>query len=707
MSWVMILLVWVFAPFVELGIIVGLCVSNSRYKRQIQELERMRRPPVMFGRPPEAAKPWPAGEEERKGEGCPPAQEEWRQGYPQVWEQEESSPLSGSLGTVSLILGVIFIILGGLIFATTTWHVLGNVSKTLLVMACAAVFFGASFMAEKVFAIHKTSNAFYILGTAFLFLTVLAAAYFRLLGPEFILDGENRWKVLWVGSVVMEVSFFGGMKRFNDKIYTQASLWGVSVSLFFLARAFSIRWNGFVSIMMVYGLVLVVLDEYLGSNVQGREGTLAQVLAEGFSWFAPLHFWFFGGIVGIRGLFAEGRMVVEGCTAGYSGFLDRFSIFTFTLPGLAAMAALVCGSCFLMRRKKSGAYFWTARAAVVELLLYGAGWIADDFIWRMAAVNAGFLLLGWVWDKDSVFWDICGCTALVATLLNFYNDINGSLAGMILCLAAFGVYYVRFYLGSRQWPHLVAAACMLPFPLAAESRLGLTFDQLGVGVGGALVVLGVSARCFHPIMEEDRSVQGGWRMDWFQILSVLTIWYMISVGDETWRFVYILIGAVYVLQYTAEESLKKPALSLSAGLLAAAVWQQPFVRWPDIVDLEMSLLPAAGLTWALGAIWERNRWIRVMQTVMYMICLFLLCTDAFFSGQVADALMLEGVCLALFLWAQMKNNMLWVRVSGALILLVVLFMTRDFWLSISWWVYLMAAGIGLIAFAAVTEKKRR
>ena len=96
-----------------------------------------------------------------------------------------------------------------------------------------------------------------------------------------------------------------------------------------------------------------------------------------------------------------------------------------------------------------------------------------------------------------------------------------------------------------------------------------------------------------------------------------------------------------------------------------------------------------------------------MQNVTYMISLFLLCQDVFFLGQVADALMLEGICLAVFLWAQIKNNALWARVSGLLILLVVLFMTRDFWLSITWWVYLMAAGIGLIAFAAVTEKKRR
>ena len=56
MSWIVILLIWVAAPFAELGIIIGLCASNGRYKREIQELKNNRRRPVMpYG--PEAEMP--------------------------------------------------------------------------------------------------------------------------------------------------------------------------------------------------------------------------------------------------------------------------------------------------------------------------------------------------------------------------------------------------------------------------------------------------------------------------------------------------------------------------------------------------------------------------------------------------------------------------------------------------------------------------
>ncbi|MCI9638127.1 MAG: hypothetical protein HFG77_17410, partial [Hungatella sp.] len=45
--------------------------------------------------------------------------------------------------------------------------------------------------------------------------------------------------------------------------------------------------------------------------------------------------------------------------------------------------------------------------------------------------------------------------------------------------------------------------------------------------------------------------------------------------------------------------------------------------------------------------------------------------------------------------------------SVSLMLLVVIFLTRDFWLSLSWWVYLLAAGATFLLFAAVLEKKER
>ena len=96
-----------------------------------------------------------------------------------------------------------------------------------------------------------------------------------------------------------------------------------------------------------------------------------------------------------------------------------------------------------------------------------------------------------------------------------------------------------------------------------------------------------------------------------------------------------------------------------------------------------------------------------MRNLGYVICLSLLFLDAVISGLVVDALLLEGICLGAFVWAQVKKHVWWVRLLGGMSLGVALFMTRGFWLSISWWVYLLGAGIGLVVLAGIMEKKER
>lgn len=277
---------------------------------------------------------------------------------------------------------------------------------------------------------------------------------------------------------------------------------------------------------------------------------------------------------------------------------------------------------------------------------------------------------------------------------------------MVLCLAAYGGFYAWFYLGERQWPHLVIAAAMTLFPFAARTQLGLTFDQIGFWTAAALLVSGGTARRFFPIIRRDPRVLGGWRADWHHILSILTILHMAFLGNDTWRFVYIFLAGLYFGQYMTVETLRRPALTLWALCVAVAFFQQPFVRWPGVLQLEMSLLPVVWFLWAARVIWKDVSWTRAAANAGYVICLSLLCTDAVFTGLVLDALLVEGICLAVFVWAQVKNCLWWARICASVCLAAALFMTKGFWLSIAWWVYLLAAGVGLLVFAGIMEKRR-
>lgn len=740
MGWIMVLIIWLAAPFAELGIIAALLASNERYKKRVRQLEgeKLRHMaalgtsggsqphPVRWDGHEIPAEPVQRQMEARSETVSVPASASAQQqirperpagqdaGDVSVFRAGSAGAYAG-LGTAALITGMVFVVLAGLIFATTTWHVLPDICKTFLVLVCGLLFFSASFAADRFFRVRKTGSAFYILGSIFLFLSVLAAAYFKLLGSGFILEGTNRWKVLWVGSMVALGAFWAGLKRFNDRIYTQSCLWGMTLCLFFMAKAFSVTWSGFVCIMMVYSAVLIAIKEQWAGSEDADTGGLKTLLLEGFLPFAAIHFWVFGAVAALGSLTPIWRMAAEGWMGIANPVLDSLPMFSFTASGAASMAALAAGICVMNRKEEREIYRNLRFAALAGSVLYGAGWACRDFICRMAVVNtaffaaaaAGYLRKGNCRGLRTLPMDICGCTAALSSIIGFYSAKSGSVEGLCLTAAASAGYYLWFYLGRRQWPHLLIALAFLPFPFMTEIRLHLSAGEIQVWTAGVLLATGVGARCLCPAARRDDRVQGQWRVDWHHIISVWTILWMAAAGDDVWRFCYTLLAALYFAQFWTMDAFGKPALFLSSCCGAAAIWLQPFATWPQVLELEMNLLPAAWLLWTTGLIWKELPWIGAIQRAGYGMCLVLLCGDAVFTGDVRDTLILEGLCLAVFIRAQVKKDVWWVRISGGILLSAALFMTRSFWLSISWWVYLLAAGIGLIVFAGVLERRRR
>lgn len=180
------ILIWIVAPFVELGIIVALTktkVENEKKIAQLSQALEEQKSMRTAASPPQGTAP------ELMQPGMPVRV------VPGVYGSQETPPGSISVMTVSgserqsravfaghtntaglaaLIIGMVFIVLAGLIFATTTWNVLPDFCKVALVFLLTGVFFGASYLAEKKLHIHKTGNGFYILGSIFSFFTVLA-----------------------------------------------------------------------------------------------------------------------------------------------------------------------------------------------------------------------------------------------------------------------------------------------------------------------------------------------------------------------------------------------------------------------------------------------------------------------------------------------------------------------------------------------------
>lgn len=968
MMWLTVIIIWLFAPVVELGIIIALAVANDKRKRRIEELEKQLGTAAGL----QAADIQRMAEEpqaERKPQMAEEPQAEWK---PQMAEEPQATEMkpqaagsqaaqpwvigkkasaSGAVsddkrqwaerpgfsrGTAALVAGVVLVVLAGLIFATTAWHILPDICKAAFVLGFAALFFTASFLAERFLKIRRTGCAFYILGSVFLMLSVLAVGYFRLLGAEFVLVGYHRWRVLCAGSFVTTAALFGGCRKFQDKVYTCCCLWGVTVSVLLLMLALRLDYPGVACGMMYYGMALLVLRQAgksrrLAAEDGGRYGAAVPDwhVVKNLDVFVPMHFgavsllllplllsdylaaFFRWGNIWWEGTFRiefwalaaagcltagmavlawnsrkrflqilfqiscviffqygalwlpvefiyqisagmiltgvyflasrkfgwederlrcpQGDVIYTAVLAGGTVFLVMEAIvdgmygvvtpeiqaaasavmvllaavmawwgsrypavralipvelfcLTATVPGLmegltgitlgtelviwfymlimmiwdvgkrerfwAALTVLgaVCQMTYMEKEGQqivllllfAGYFFckcrqihgnernWMIRAAFVyflECVYYLTAGLAPGQLVPMLPVFALLAFLAFLTfftsgsgstagaegllAKDDWFWDTAAAVLFAAAMGQFLWGSGYALWNAGLLLVLFAALYLRFYRKDGLWKHLIITLSLLPLPFVLEDWYGVDRQVLYGGVLAVVLVTGTLMRRYGNLVELSEDGRRLQRADWFHMLIVLVLVPMMLDASKIWHFVYVLLLVLYVLQFAVLPKLRRTAVTAAELLLLYAWWSQPFFTLPDRLWLEIQMVPVFLIIRLLPAVWGESDAGRLVQRGLDMACLIVLTAGAFIRADVLNALILEGICLMVFLLSHLRKSVWWLRTSGIVMVLVALYMTRSFWLSISWWIYLLTAGLGLIGFAAWNEIRRR
>ena len=75
------------------------------------------------------------------------------------------------------------------------------------------------------------------------------------------------------------------------------------------------------------------------------------------------------------------------------------------------------------------------------------------------------------------------------------------------------------------------------------------------------------------------------------------------------------------------------------------------------------------------------------------------------SGGIGNVLILGLTGIVMLIVASLQNNKKYVVASSVTLVLLVLYLTREFWLSIAWWVYLFVAGVILVILAIKKAKE--
>lgn len=230
-------------------------------------------------------------------------------------KSHEEKKINGA--SILLILGVVFILIAGLIFATTTWNYLDNTVRTAVVLATSLVFFMAYIFAERKLKLYKTAIAFYCLGSIFLPITVFTAGYFRLLGNYVSLHGGGN-KLLWAMvfvPVLLTATY--ATKKFLFNFFAWITLASVTLITGFLLRQLLADTDIFIFALTIYSALVLVFVGIIKKKITARSD-FAKLVFANLSLFAILN----TSIIGVASIiFSSTSIISFGTTLLLAGLL--------------------------------------------------------------------------------------------------------------------------------------------------------------------------------------------------------------------------------------------------------------------------------------------------------------------------------------------------------------------------------------------------
>ena len=125
--------------------------------------------------------------------------------------------------SIVLITGVILLLFGGLIWATSTWDNLNAVLKVICIGLVSGFFAGNAFIAFKL-KIKQTAFAFLTLASLFIPITILSASYYQIFGEYLSLQGEGRGLLGFIGGLLCLAIYFKIADYFESKLFIFISL---------------------------------------------------------------------------------------------------------------------------------------------------------------------------------------------------------------------------------------------------------------------------------------------------------------------------------------------------------------------------------------------------------------------------------------------------------------------------------------------------
>ena len=341
---------------------------------------------------------------------------------PEKPDNRETSPTDRSVFSLNIMLvtGVLFVVLAGTIFATTTWLYLPDIIRMIIICSVSLLFFAASSVAQRLLKIRKTAVALYSIGAFFLPIAVLSVGYFALIGHYFSLAGEGRFWLFSVASLLLCVASLVGSVKYLSRYFTEFFLYCITVTVICVLEAFALPTTIIILLLYAYAALLIGIAYKAQSlaTVSSRFSHIAKsiplfsltnsiviaaagcILSDGGTAMAL-------GTVILSFLFLtdlfRGRKYNPGVyyfsivlTAGIFMLITDGAFIHYLLAALVSIILVTstgCMSIFPANMQKVFVRVSTIMACILYLAQYVQMIISDGFTWRQILVISGILVV--------------------------------------------------------------------------------------------------------------------------------------------------------------------------------------------------------------------------------------------------------------------------------------------------------------------------
>lgn len=264
------------------------------------------------------------------------------------------------------------------------------------------------------------------------------------------------------------------------------------------------------------------------------------------------------------------------------------------------------------------------------------------------------------------------------------------------------------------WSHCTSLRnniLLYPVLIVFAAALARLLEYGGIDNSAALFFIAAVYAGIGRLLYSEKIISGAFQSDCFMITAlILSPSFFFADGDNMRWVCRILAALIALALIRKKSSADKISLCVTAAaLFAVRLWQsQPFFVLPELIKLEYYLLPCLVLAAFLGLIWkhrEKHAEIAGFAAISVMAAVMLI--NAVISGEAFDAVFIGALLLAMLAAAFILKRKRWLVCAVVGIVAQAVLLTLRLYGSMAWWVYLLMAGIILIAVSIIGERRKK